>query len=105
MARAAYRAVKSRLVHSESKIQMEGGFALLMVDRGEVASMEGDALTITRADGETVTAEAGEQTKICLNGKPATLGDLKPGYRAAIVQGGLEGESVVRAIRAFTPDF
>ncbi|MGH2703715.1 MAG: hypothetical protein ACRDJ4_01050 [Actinomycetota bacterium] len=94
-----------RVVHAEAKVQAREGFATMIIDRGEITSVDGDRVTIKRADGETVTVRAGEQTRVCRNGEAAQVSDLKKGDRAAILQGRRDGESIVRGIRAFAPDY
>lgn len=94
-----------RVVHSETKVQTDDGFALVIRDHGEITAVDGSRVTIKRLDGETVTVAAGEDTRIRRNGEQATVSDLKPGDRAAIVQIDRGGARVVRAIRAFSPGF
>lgn len=96
----------ARLVHSETKVQVKEGFALLIADRGTIADVDSSArkVTIERADGEKLTVVAGERTQICRNGEPATVDQLQTGDRAGILQMERDGERVVKAIRAFSAD-
>jgi Cu/Ag efflux protein CusF len=96
-----------RLVHSDAKVQVPDGFATITVDRGEITAVDPSAKTVTikRADGETVTGTASDQTKVCRNGEPAQLSDLKVGDRAGIVQVANGDRRGVRGIRAFSPDY
>lgn len=100
------RRVARRLVHSETKVQTREGFATIIADRGTIASVDVDAKTVTikRADDQTVTVTASDETRICKDGKPATLSDLKSGDLAGIVQGEKDGTRVVRRIAAHSPD-
>jgi hypothetical protein len=93
-----------RLVHSESKIQMKDGFAVVTLDRGTITSVDpaSDTVTIRRADDVTVTASAGDRTRVCNDGKPATVDDLRAGEQAGIVQADYDGNHVVRRITAFS---
>lgn len=93
------------LVHSESKIQTDDGFVTRIVDTGEVTAVNGNSVTIKRADDETVTVTAGPGTKIRRNGEQAAVGDIKAGDRAHIVQIVDGGATTVAAIRAASPDF
>lgn len=91
-----------RLVHSESKVQLREGFAVITVDHGEITATNAATKTVTleRADGVSVTVTAEDSTKICRDGKPATVGDLKVGDHAGFVQGDANGEHHVRRIVA-----
>lgn len=95
-----------RLVHSEAKVQVEGGFALIVVDRGAITAVDAESgsVTIRRADDETVKVTAGERTRVCRNAKATTLSELRTGDRAAILQTVSEGKRLVRAIRAHSSD-
>ncbi len=94
-----------RVVHSESKVQTADGFALLIVDNGEVTGVSGETVTIKRADGESVSATATEDTKIRRNGEDAQLSAFQTGDRASIMQVKVGDTTTVRAIRAFSKDF
>jgi Cu/Ag efflux protein CusF len=94
-----------RVVHAEAKVQLQEGFATMITDRGEITAVDGDRVTIKRADGESVSVRTGERTRVCRNGEPAQVSDLKKGDRAAIFQSRRDGETVVRGIRAFSPDY
>jgi len=91
-----------RVVHGETKIQVDGGFATMTVDRGVVTAVDATAKTVSikRADGETVSVTASDATKVCRDGKKATLADVKTGDHAGIMQGDKDGTHLVRAIRA-----
>lgn len=92
-----------RLVHSSSKVAVKGGYAVVIVDLGTITAVDGSSVTIKRADGETVTATASDQTKVCRDGKRVEIGQLKTGDLAAITQVTKDGEHGVRAIRAHSP--
>lgn len=95
-----------RLVHSETKVQTQDGFATLIADRGTITAVDAATKTVTikRADDATVTVTAQDRTKICRNGEPATIGDLKVGDQAGIMQAVHGEEHRVRAIRAHSPE-
>jgi hypothetical protein len=103
--RPGHKMGRRNLVHSESKVQVDGGFALVIVDRGEVTAVSGRTVTIKRADGESVSATAGDDTKVRRNGEDAQVSTLKAGDRGEIVQVERDGARTVRAIRAFSKDF
>lgn len=99
------RRAARRLVHSETKLQVEGGFALVVVDTGTITAIDhGDkSLTIERADGVDVTVTAQDGTKICKDGAAVAFDKLKAGDRAGITRVTRDGTTRVRAIRAHTP--
>lgn len=97
--------IKHAVVHSESKLQKGDGFITRIVDNGEVTAVDGQSVTIKRADGETLTVTAGPDTKVGRNGEKAAVGDIKAGDRAHIVQIVDGGTTTVAAIRAASPDF
>jgi hypothetical protein len=100
------RKAAGRLVHSESKVQMEDGFAILTVDRGTITAVNASAksVTIKRADNETVTVTATDDTKICKDGNAVALSALKVGDHAGILQSDYEGKHLVRRIGAHSPE-
>lgn len=77
-----------RLVHSETKVQVREGFAVLTVDQGEVTAVDhGDkTISIKRVDGETVRATATDETKVCKDGQKAPFDSIKVGDLARLVQ-------------------
>lgn len=96
--------LRHRLVHSETKVQLEEGFGLRVLDVGEITGIDGNTITIERADGETVSATGDEDTRVCRNAERASLEDLQVGDRAALRQAGPEGELTLRAVMARSPD-
>lgn len=99
--------LRGRLVHSDTKVQVKDGFAVLTADRGVITAVDAAAktLTVKRADDETVTVTASDETKVCRNGEPAHFADLRVGDAAGILQAAHGDRHVVRAIRAFSPDY
>ena len=68
---------------------------------GKISAVGSDSLTLTKKkDGSSVTFSVTSDTKIRLNGKPATLGDLAPGFRAVVK---LASDGSAAAIRAVDP--
>jgi hypothetical protein len=88
---AALRRVR-RAVHAEAVIPVAGGkFATVIYDRGTVEKVEGQQLTLREgtktATYKTVTLTIPDDAKIRVNGRPASLADVKPDQRAFVVQG------------------
>ena len=92
-----------RLVHSEAKVKAPEGFANITVDQGTITAIDGKKVTIKRQDGETVSATATDETKVCKDGKPSTVGALKTGDHARFVQVRSERFTGLRKIAAVTP--
>ena len=79
------------------------GFANITVDQGTITAIDGKKVTIKRLDGETVSATAVDETKVCKDGKPSTVGALKAGDHARLVQVRSERFTGLRKIAAVTP--
>lgn len=94
-----------RLVHSESKVQHKEGFALMTIDLGKVTAVDHSAkkITIERSDGETVTATAVEETKVCKDGKKASFDAIKVGDLARLMSIRSERFTGLRRIGVITP--
>lgn len=78
-----------RLVHSESKIQLpDGTFGRLIIDHGTITDLDHGAKTLTleRADNETVTVTASDDTAIRRNRDQAPFDALKEGDIVRVVQ-------------------
>ena len=59
---------------------VEGGsIHHLRLDLGTIASVSSDSLTITEADGSTVTIQVGQDTKVLVGGRGGSLSDLQEG--------------------------
>jgi len=98
------RAVR-RVVHSETKLKTPAGFALVTVDAGEITSIDhtDKTITIKRLDGESVTATATDETKVCKDGKAVAFDSLKKGDLARLVSVRSEKFTGLRKIGAVTP--
>jgi hypothetical protein len=94
-----------RLVHSDAKVKAPNGFALVTIDQGEITSIDHSAkkLTIKRLDGESVTATAVDETKVCKDGNPSAFDSLKVGDHARLVQVRSERFTGLRRVSAITP--
>lgn len=95
---------KRRLVTGESKVQVEGGFATVNVDVGEVTAVDGSTVTIERADGESVSATASDETRVCRDGSRVEVGAIQAGDTARITRVTRDGETQVRGIHARSAD-
>lgn len=95
-----------RVVHGELKVRAEEGFALVVIDVGSVTAVDHarKTLTVRRSDGQSVTATAGERTRVCKDGRPAAFDAIKVGDLARVVQVTRGGETVLRAVRAHSPE-
>ena len=98
------RAIR-RVVHSETKIKTQSGFATVTVDAGEITAIDhGDkTITIKRLDGESVTATATDETKVCKDGEAVAFDALKKGDLARLVSVRSDRFTGLRRIGAVTP--
>jgi hypothetical protein len=55
-----------------------------VVDRGIVASISPTAIVLTELDGTSVTIQLDALTRVLLNGQPAALTDIRPGFVATV---------------------
>jgi len=96
----------SRVVHRETMLKTPAGFATVIVDQGEITSIDHarKQLTIRRLDGQTVSATATDETKVCRDGKPSSFDALKVGDRARLGQVRSERFTGLRRIVALSPD-
>jgi hypothetical protein len=72
------------------------------VDKGVVQDVSETAIVLRALDGSTVTLALGPATNVRLNGRPATLADLRPGLVASVTHNGDRPARVVRAFGAVT---
>lgn len=77
--------VGRHVIHAELKVQSKDGFVELKVDAGKLTVADPDALSLKRADGETVSAQRSESTKVCRDGKKVGFEALRTGDLARIV--------------------
>ena len=70
----------------------------LQVNRGVVQPISSSSIVLRELDGSIVPLAVGPDTRVLLNGLPATLADIQPGFVAAVVH---DGTQPARAIRAF----
>lgn len=88
-----------RAVHAELTVPTRTGFAHVTLDRGFVTGVAGNRLTLSestrRRGGRTVTLTIPAGARILDNRRAATLADLRPGQRVAVVR--RPARTVVRA--------
>ena len=70
----------------------------LTIDRGVVQSVSTTRIVLRELDGNTVSIAVGARTLVLVNGIPATLADILPGFVAAVAH---RGPNPARLIRAF----
>jgi hypothetical protein len=79
-----------RAVHGDVVVSTANGYATVTFDRGTVVSVSGRQLTLR--DGrrsstyKTVTLTIPADARVRDNHRTATLADVKPGQRAAVIQ-------------------
>jgi len=74
------------------------GAADRVVERGIVQSIDSTAVVLRALDGTAVTVALGPETRYRLNGREATLAEIRPGFVAEAVTDG-SGHAIV--LRAF----
>lgn len=92
-----------RVVTGEFKVKTRDGFATVRVDHGTVKSVEGNTLALERADGQTVTVTATDDTRIRKNGEQARLADIEAGDLVRVMRRDDGDGLVLRGIHARTP--
>jgi hypothetical protein len=74
------------------------GIGDLTIDRGIVQSVSSSTIVLRELDGTSVTLAVNGSTRVRLNGRPAQLADIQPGFVAAVLH---NGSQPARAVRAF----
>jgi hypothetical protein len=85
------RRLLGRAVHGDVVVATKTGFVTITFDRGFVQSVSGQQLTLREGTKthtyKTVTLTIPAGARVRDNGRRATLGALKPGQRALVLQG------------------
>ncbi len=68
------------------------------LDSGIVQSITASQIVLRGLDGSTVSLALGPRTRFLLNGRPAVLSSIQPGFAAAVLH---YGTRPARAVRAF----
>ncbi len=76
----------------------EAGRGKVVIDRGVVQSVSATEITLRELDGAVVPIAVGPSTRVQVNGAPARLEDVRPGFVAAVQHRGTEPALSVRAI-------
>ena len=74
------------------------GLRDLTIDRGIVQSVSASQIVLRELDGSTVSLAVDSATLVLLNGSPAQLTDIQPGFVAAVAHNRAQP---ARAVRAF----
>ena len=73
------------------------------IDRGVVQSVSSSQIVLRELDGSIVSIAVGARTRVLLNGRPATLADIKPGFVAGVTHNGSAPAKVIRAFGRLAP--
>jgi hypothetical protein len=68
-----------------------------------VQSVSADAVVVTRPNGSTGTIAVGPRTRVFLNGRPASIGEIRVGDVLVKVRGNATGERPARVLRFRRP--
>ena len=75
----------------------EAGRDKATADRGVVQSVSATEITLRELDGTLVSLAVGPATRVRVNGAPARLEDVRPGFVATVVHKGTDPALAVRA--------
>ena len=94
-----------RVVHSETKLKTPNGFATVALDAGEITAIDhaDKTITVKRLDGQSVSATATDDTRVCRDGASVAFDALKKGDWARLVAVRSEKFTGLRKIGAVTP--
>ena len=73
------------------------GLRDLTIDRGIVQSVSPSQIVLRELDGSSVALTVDATTRVLLNGSPAQLTDIRPGFVAAVAHNGPRPARVIRA--------
>ena len=73
--------------------------AAKQIDKGVVVSVSPSLLVLRQLDGTIMSVSVNEHTQVVLDGVPASLASLKPGFLAAALHFGTAPARQVRALR------
>jgi hypothetical protein len=80
-----------RAVHGDLVVPTKSGFVTVTFDRGTIQTVTGNQLTIVEgtktATYKTVTLTIPSDARVRVDGKKASVADLKAGQRVLVVQG------------------
>ena len=90
--------VLEHLAHGDLTVVIAGQTLQLRVDHGRITGMSEGVLSLSEADGSNANVPVDGATRVFVDGRQATLADLKTGYVAFAVA---EAGKPAHAIRAF----
>ena len=67
------------------------------IDRGVVQSISTTQIVLRELDGSSVALAVSSATQVLLNGSPAQLTDIRPGFVAAVAHNGARPARLIRA--------
>jgi hypothetical protein len=70
----------------------------LVLDQGIVQSVSPSQVVLRALDGSTISVTIGQRTRVFLNGAPAPLSAIQPGYVAAALHDGSRPASFLKAV-------
>jgi hypothetical protein len=73
----------------------------LTIDRGVVQTVSTTQIVLRELDGSSVALSVDSSTRVSLNGSPAQITDIRPGFVAAVAH---DGALAARFVRAFGRD-
>ena len=85
-----------KLIRAEVVVR-DGGIREYRLDQGRLLKKPGSSLLVREADGTVVVVPVAPDAAVRLNGRPATLGELKRGMRVVTIREGGGAASEVRA--------
>jgi hypothetical protein len=86
--------------HAEINVTVNGRSHTIILDRGRVQSTSSSTIVLRERDGSIVSVPVSPATKVRVNGQPASLSAIQPGFTATTrrVDGG-----AARLVQAFDP--
>jgi hypothetical protein len=85
--------------HAEINVTQGGVSHTLIYDRGRVQQVSPSALVLRELDNSVVTIEVSPQTVVKVNGRPATLAQIKKRFQATTLRVDGGAATLVRANR------
>jgi hypothetical protein len=86
--------------HAEINVTQAGTSHTLIYDRGRVQSVSPSAIVLRERDGSIVTIPVSPQTVVKVNGRPATLTQIKRRFQVTTLRIDGGAATLVRAFRA-----
>src|SRR5439155_8820766 len=90
----------SRLSSAELTVTIDGTNHHVRIDRGSVQSVTSSQVVLKELDGSTVTVALSGDTRVVVDGKPASISDVKDGYVGIAIR---DGDAAARVLRVHDP--